>query len=154
MAQYWLVKTEADVYSIDDFRRDRKTMWDGVRNYQARNYLRAMKRGDLVFVYHSNSEPTGIVGIATVSREAVPDALQFDRKSDYFDPKASKLEPRWYSPELKLSQAFKRCLPITELRKVSALSEMVLFQRGSRLSVQPVTAAQYAAIVAETHGGS
>lgn len=143
----WLVKSEADVYSIDQLRRDRRTVWDGVRNYQARNYLREMKRGEPVLFYHSNSEPTGIVGLAEVVKEAYPDATQFDPRSDYYDPAATLEAPRWFAPELAFRRAFPRCLTLAELREVSALKEMVLLKRGSRLSVQPVSARELTAIL-------
>lgn len=144
---FWLVKTEPDVYSIDDLKRDKVTHWHGVRNYQARNFLRAMKKGEEVLVYHSNAEPPGIVGIATVAREAYPDPSQFEKKSEYFDPKASKENPRWFCPELKFKRKFKQIIPLDELRKIPALKGMVLLQRGSRLSVQPVSEKEWAVIV-------
>jgi predicted RNA-binding protein with PUA-like domain len=93
--KHWLVKTEPDVYSIDDLKRDRKTEWTGVRNYQARNFLREMHVGDMVLVYHSNAEPSGVVGVGKVVRLAEADPTQFDKKSEYYEPKATKEAPRW-----------------------------------------------------------
>lgn len=144
---YWLVKSEADDYSIEQLERDRTTEWTGVRNYQARNYLREMKRGEQILFYHSNSEPTGIVGLARVDREAQPDALQFDRKSDYFDPKATTDAPRWFCPRIAFVQRFPAVLELSSLREVAALKDMVLLRRGSRLSVQPVGIKEFEAIL-------
>ena len=140
---YWLVKTEPEVFSIDDLKRVRKTQWDNVRNYQARNFLREMEVGDLVLIYHSNVEPSGIAGIAAVARAAYPDPSQFDSKSDYFDPKATTDAPRWFAPDLKFQQKFMELVPIAELRKHKALANMTLLQRGSRLSVHKLTQSQF-----------
>lgn len=144
---YWLVKTEPEVYSIDRLKNDKKTAWDAVRNYQARNYLKSMKKGDLVFVYHSNCEPPGIAGLAIVVKEAYPELLQFDKKSDYFDSKASKDDPRWFSPDLAFKNKFDRVLALAELKEQSILAKMPLLQRGSRLSVQPVSEIEFACIM-------
>jgi len=144
---YWLVKSEPDVYSIDDFKRDKRTEWDGVRNYQARNLLREMQKGDEVLFYHSNAKEKGVVGLAKVSRTAFPDPTQFDRKSKYFDPKASKEEPRWFCPELHYLKKFKQPYLLEEMRKNTNLRSMVLLKRGSRLSVQPVSDKEYQAII-------
>lgn len=139
--RYWLVKTEPDVFSFDDLLAapDRTTHWDGVRNYQARNFLRdQMKRGDGVLVYHSNADPPGIAGLAEVAREGYPDPSQFDRRSKYFDPKAKLEAPTWFVVDVRAVQPFERLLPLPELREVPGLEGMVLLQKGSRLSVQPV----------------
>jgi len=144
--QYWLIKSEPEVYSIDDLARDRKTVWEGVRNYQARNHLRAMKTGDLAFFHHSSADPPGIAGIARVSREAFPDPSQFDAKSDYFDARSKRDDPRWSVVEVEFARKLDRLLPMDELRAMPELSEMALLQRGQRLSVQPVTAEQWKAI--------
>jgi predicted RNA-binding protein with PUA-like domain len=135
---YWLAKTEPDVYSIDDLSSDSSTEWTGVRNYQARNFLKAMKLGDVVIIYHSNAEPPGAVGIATVKRSAVADPTQFDKKSEYFDPKASADAPRWFCPTLAFKGKFKRIVSLDEMRGVPQLDGLLLLQRGSRLSVIPV----------------
>ena len=140
---YWLVKTEPNTYSIADFRREKVTPWDGVRNYQARNYLRAMQPGELVFFYHSVVDPVGIVGLAKVKRNAYPDPTQFDKESAYFDGKASKENPRWFSPDLEFIKAYSAPLALEELRKEQALQSMVLLQKGSRLSVQPVSEKEF-----------
>ena len=139
MPQYWLMKTEPDVYSIDDLARDKKTYWDGVRNYQARNFMRdQMKPGDKVFFYHSNAEPPGIAGIAEVAGNGRPDPSQFDSKDVHFDPAAKKEKPVWYCVDLKFVSKFPRIVTLEELKKIKALEKMPLLQRGQRLSVQPV----------------
>ena len=145
--QYWLMKSEPDVYSIDDLARDRKSGWEGVRNYQARNHLRAMKAGDLAFFHHSSATPPGIAGIARISREAFPDPSQFDPQSDYYDEKSKRDDPRWSQVEIEFVRKLDRLLPMDELREMPALRDMALLQRGQRLSVQPVTANEWRAIV-------
>ena len=147
---YWLMKSEPDVYSIDHLAKDKNktTCWDGVRNYQARNLMRdKMKKGDLVLYYHSNAKPMGVAGVAKVVRESYPDHTQFDKKSKYFDPKATTDNPRWFMVDIQLVKKFKTFLSLDELRDVKALDGMVLLQKGSRLSVQPVTKKQYDTIV-------
>ena len=143
----WLVKTEPDVFSIDDFLRVKVTDWTGVRNYQARNFLMEMKDGDEVLIYHSNAEPSGVVGVAKVAAKASPDKTQFDPKSEYFEPKATKLAPRWFCPDLKFVRKFPRQVPLEELRKTKALDGLALLQKGSRLSVIPVSRKHFDTIV-------
>ncbi len=143
----WLVKTEPDVYSIDDLARDRVTDWTCVRNYQARNFLKAMEVGDHVLIYHSNAEPSGVVGLARVCKVASPDPTQFDKKSEYFDPKATQAAPRWFCPDLKFVRKLPRTIPLDELRACKALSGLALLQRGSRLSVIPVSERHFDTIV-------
>lgn len=150
---HWLLKSEPDAFSIDDLAAapNKTTCWDGVRNYQARNTMRDdMKKGDLVFYYHSNAKPAGIAGIAKVVREAYPDHTAFDTKSKYFDAKSSPENPRWFMVDIKLVRKFKRLIPLEELRDIKALKDMALLQKGSRLSVQPVTAREWDAILALT----
>ena len=133
------MKSESHVYSIDDLERDGTTPWDGVRNYQARNFMRdEMKLNDLVLYYHSNSDPTGIAGLAKVSQEAYPDATQFDRNSKYFDKKATLERPRWQLVDLAFVEKFERVITLAELKEQSALADMLVVQKGQRLSVQPV----------------
>ncbi len=145
----WLVKTEPDVYSIDDLKRDRTTGWDGVRNYQARNFMRdEMKKGDPVLIYHSNAEPPGIVGLATVSREGHPDPTALDPADPHFDPKSDPDDPRWMQVELRFKRKFRRMLPLAELRDDAGLAGMALLQRGQRLSVQPVSPAHLDRVLA------
>ena len=136
---YWLMKSEPDVYGIDDLKSDKKTSWDGVRNYQARNFMRdEMKVGDKVFFYHSNAKPVGIVGIAKVVKAAYPDHTQFDKKSKYFDEKATEEKPRWMMVDIGFVEKFSEVLTLDELKTVKAIEKMPLLQRGQRLSVQPV----------------
>lgn len=140
---FFLVKSEPDVYSIEDLERDGRTSWEGVRNYQARNHLRAMRAGDLVLFHHSSADPPGVAGVARVAREALPDPTARDRRSDHFDPKASDEDPRWYTVELAFEERFPRLVPLEELKGEKALDGMELLQRGSRLSVQPVSKAHF-----------
>ena len=146
---HWLIKSEPDVFSIRDLAKaPRKTThWEGVRNYQARNFLRAMQKGDRCLFYHSNAAPPGVAGIVEVVREAYPDPAAWDPKSDYHDPKASPENPIWSMVDVKLVEIFAREIPLDELRGTKALAGMELLRRGSRLSVHPVTAAQFATVL-------
>jgi predicted RNA-binding protein with PUA-like domain len=149
-AQYWLVKTEPDCFSIQDLAKAPKqtTFWDGVRNYQARNFMRdGMKKGDAVLIYHSSTKPMAIVGVARVAREAYPDHTAWDPKSDHFDPQSPEENPRWFMVDLKLEAVFDEPLTLDELRRMPALKQMELLKQGSRLSVQPVREAEFAAIM-------
>ena len=145
---HWLIKSEPDVFSIRDLAKakGKTTHWEGVRNYQARNFLRAMKKGDLALYYHSNAEPSAVAGIVEVVREAYPDATAWDPRSDYHDRKASPENPLWSMVDVKLVEVFPREVPLEELRGVKALAGMELLRRGSRLSVHPVTAAEFRTI--------
>jgi predicted RNA-binding protein with PUA-like domain len=146
--RHWLMKTEPDVFSIDDLAKKRVGGWDGVRNYQARNYMKDMRVGDKILFYHSSCTPPGVAGLAEVAKLAYPDPSQFDRKSDYFDPKATTDKPIWFQVDVKFMKKLPRLLALDELRGAPALSGMVLLKRGSRLSVQPVTPEQYDAVLA------
>jgi len=141
------MKTEPDVFSYDDLVRQRRAGWDGVRNYQARNHLREMRRGDLVVVYHSNATPPGVAGIARVVGEAEPDPTQFDPASPYFDPRSPRGAPRWdlvtLAPQRRL-----RFVPLEELRTLTALCDSPLLARGNRLSVMPLTRSEFQTILA------
>lgn len=146
--KYWLMKSEPDVFSIDDLaQRPRKTEpWTGVRNYQARNFMRDdMQVGDLVFFYHSSCPQPGIAGIAKVSKKAYPDETQFDPKSEYYDPKATRENPRWFNVNVTLVRKT-RLVGIQELRAHSTLADMYLLRRGNRLSITPVTEAEWSCI--------
>ncbi len=143
----WLVKSEPNTYSIDDLRREKSTIWDGVRNYQARNFMREMKVGEAVFIYHSVSEPIGIVGLARVCEGAAPDPTQFDKKSRYFDSAATQQAPRWYCPRLEFVKKFRQIVPLQRIKSSTGLENMVLLRPGSRLSVQPVAEKEYAIII-------
>jgi predicted RNA-binding protein with PUA-like domain len=142
---HWLIKSEPDVFSIRDLAtvKRRTTHWEGVRNYQARNFLRAMRLGDRALFYHSNATPSAVAGVVEIVREAYPDPTAWNPKSDYHDPKASPENPIWSMVDVKLVEIFPREIPLDELRTVTALDGMELLRRGSRLSVQPVTAAQF-----------
>jgi predicted RNA-binding protein with PUA-like domain len=146
MAGSWLCKTEPDVYSIDDLRRDRVTGWEGVRNYQARNFMRdAMAPGDRVLVYHSNADPAGIAGIAEVVGEAIADPTQFDARSEYHDPKSTPAAPRWMMRRMRFVERFARVVTLDELRADAASASMMALRPGNRLSVTPVSAAEFRA---------
>lgn len=146
---HWLMKSEPDEFSIDDLAKARgqSTSWFGVRNYQARNYMRdGMQVGDLAFFYHSSCPEPGIVGIITISRAAHPDLSQFDARSPYYDPKSTRAQPRWQNVDVKFKEKT-RLVPLAELRTQTALAGMVLLQRGSRLSITPVTPGEWTHIV-------
>ena len=147
--RYWLVKSEPNCFSIDDLAaaENQTTFWDGVRNYQARNTLRdEMQLGDLVLFYHSNAEPPAVTGVAEVVREGYPDHTAFDPRSDHFDPKSKPDQPTWFMVDLKLVEKFPREISLGELRQHPQLAGMVLLQRGSRLSVQPVSPNEFKSI--------
>lgn len=140
--QYWLFKSEPDVFSFDDLLAapDQTTCWEGVRNYQARNLLRdEMKVGDGVLYYHSNAKPQVIAGVAEIVRAGYPDHYQFDPEHKYFDPKATEDAPRWYMVDIKAKHRFKRQPTLQELKAMPELEGMMLVKKGSRLSVQPVS---------------
>ena len=147
---YWLMKTEPSAYSIQDLARapDQTTCWDGVRNYQARNFMRdKMQLRDGVLLYHSNANPPAVVGTASVVREAYPDHTAWDPQDKHFDPKSSPDNPRWSMVDIQLDAIFDRPLPLDELRGVRALRVMELLRKGSRLSVQPVRKSEFDAIL-------
>ncbi|WP_116474795.1 EVE domain-containing protein [Zobellella maritima] len=144
---YWLFKTEPDTFSIDDLAK-KDTIWEGVRNYQARNFLRdGVKEGDEVFIYHSSCKRVGIAGIGRVTRAGFADPFAFDPDSRYFDPKSSPDKPIWYAAELTFVRRLP-LLPLAELKSNPALTELALVKKGSRLSVMPVTQDQWQAILA------
>ena len=144
--RYWLMKSEPSVYSIEDLRQDGTTCWDSIRNYQARNNMRKMAVGDEVLFYHSQADPPGVAGIARVAREAYPDHTQFDRDHKYFDPKSDEDDPRWWMVDVEFVRAFDDVLPLSAVKDDPALADMVLV-RNSRLSVQPVAAAEFRRVV-------
>lgn len=135
--QYWLMKSEPDVYSIDDLKRDGSTHWEGVRNFKARNNMKAMAVGDEVLFYHSNAKPPGVAGIARVCREAYPDRFQFDKKSKYFDEKSDPDNPRWYLVDVEFVAKALEVVGLPEIKADPALADMELIRYG-RLSVQSV----------------
>lgn len=148
---YWLVKSEPNVFSIDNLAAapDKSTVWDGVRNYQARRSLRdGMREGDEVLFYHSRVEPMAVVGVTKVVREGFPDPSQFDPKHKYFDPDSRRDKPRWYAVQLQLVSKFKHPVTLASMRDMPELEGLPLLKKGSRLSVQPVGAEHFAMIVA------
>lgn len=144
---YWLLKSEPSVFSIDDLQKRRTSLWDGVRNYQARNFMRAMRAGDQAFFYHSSCPEPGIVGIMTIAKAAYPDPTQFNPESPYYDPKSAQNTPRWDGIDVSFSEKFSHVLSLTELKAVESLSGLALVQKGSRLSVMPVSAAEWKTIL-------
>ena len=152
MKQYWLLKSEPEAFSIDDLARSprRTTCWEGVRNYQARNFLRTMNRGDQAFFYHSNADPPAIVGVVEIVKPAYPDSYAFDAKSRYFDPKSSLDSPRWFMIDVQFVRKFSVPLALDTLRKVPKLQKMELLRRGSRLSIQPVCEQEWKIIMQMT----
>jgi predicted RNA-binding protein with PUA-like domain len=152
--KHWLMKSEPGTYSIHHLERDGRTSWEGVRNYQARNYMRdEVREGDRVLFYHSNANPPGVAGLARVVREAYPDPLARDPASKYFDPKADDADPRWYMVDIGFEETFAEVVPLDVLRRTPGLEGMPLLNR-SRLSVQPVTPEEFEIIVGLGREGS
>ena len=139
--QYWLMKSEPDVYSIDDLERDRNEIWDGVRNYQARNFLKSMAVGDIAFFYHSNTKPPGIAGLMKISEEMVVDPTQFDKNSKYYDSKSTPDAPRWHTVTVTYVETFAHYISLDELKKEFSPDELQVVKRGNRLSVMPIAEA-------------
>lgn len=145
--RYWLMKSEPNVFSIDDLKASGVTGWDGVRNYQARNFMRdEMKVGDGILIYHSNARPSGIAGLAEVAKAAYPDDTAFDRKDPHYDPKSSPDQPTWYRVDVRYRKTCRSIITLDRLKKIPALRHMVLFRHG-RLSVQPVTEKEWQTIL-------
>lgn len=142
---YWLMKSEPDVFGIEDLKAARGSTdhWDGVRNYQARNYMREMKKGDQVLFYHSNCKEPGIAGLATVAREAYPDHTAFDPEDPHYDPKSDPDKPRWFMVDVKYERKLKRLISLSELKQYRTLKDMPLVRRGNRLSIMPVRKKQW-----------
>jgi predicted RNA-binding protein with PUA-like domain len=136
---YWLMKSEPDVYSITDLQREGKTIWDGVRNYQARNFMREMQPGDLVFFYHSNTTTPGIVGLMRVVKTGVTDKSQFDLNSEYYDPKSSPKSPRWQTVLVEFVDIFTHSILLSTLKEKFSAEELILVRKGNRLSVIPIS---------------
>jgi predicted RNA-binding protein with PUA-like domain len=146
---YWLMKSEPDVFSLEHLQaRPAKTAtWDGVRNFQARNFLRAMKRGDLAFFYHSSCAEPGVAGVVEIVKEAYPDHTAWDPQSEYYDPRSKPENPTWYMVDVKFVRALKHPVALGAIKASAALKKMPLVQRGTRLSVIPVTAQQWKTIL-------
>ncbi len=146
---YWLMKSEPEVFSFEDLKDclNQTEPWDGVRNYQARNFIRdEMQIGDLVLFYHSNTKPPGVVGIAEVASEAYPDSTAFDEKSKYYDSRSDPENPRWMLVDVRYKQDLRRLVSLDEMKSMSELAEMRVLQRGNRLSITPVTQVEFTAI--------
>jgi predicted RNA-binding protein with PUA-like domain len=138
--RFWLMKSEPDVYSFEKLQTEGATLWSGVRNYQARNFMvQEMQPGDEVLFYHSSTEPPGVAGLAQVSKKAIPDPTQFDKKSEYFDAKAKKEKPIWFCVEVKPVASLKKYVPLEKLRTDPELKDLLVIKRGQRLSIQPVS---------------
>ncbi|MFM7574853.1 MAG: EVE domain-containing protein [Snowella sp.] len=135
---YWLMKSEPDVYSMDDLEKEGQTLWDGVRNYQARNFMRTMAIGDSVFFYHSNTKTLGIVGLMEVIENHVIDPTQFDPQSDYYDPKSSFENPRWQTVKVKFVRVFPQIISLDQLKQRFGPEELLVVKKGNRLSVMPI----------------
>lgn len=145
--RHWLLKSEPGTYSISDLERDGSTCWEGVRNYQARNFMQEMKVGDQALFYHSSANPPGVAGLAEIVREAYPDHFAWDESSTYFDPRSTEEKPLWFMVDVGFVERFPELLPLPELRDDPALEGMELLRRGSRLSVQPVSKEHFEHIV-------
>jgi predicted RNA-binding protein with PUA-like domain len=141
------MKSEPTDYSIDDLKSDKTAAWTGVRNYQARNFMMEMKKGDSVLFYHSNAKEIGIVGIATVSKESHPDHTAWDKKDSHYDSKTDKDNPRWFMVAIRFKKKFKTIITLDELRKHKALKDMLILRKGNRLSVTPVTKKEFEKII-------
>ena len=146
--RYWLMKSEPDTFSIDDLQRVGTEPWNGVRNYQARNFIRAMKRGDAVMIYHSSCAVPGVAGLAKVASAPYPDPGQFDPKDDYFDAGSDRGNPRWTLVDVRFVRKLKRVITLDEIKTLPGLGDFALTRRGNRLSVLPVGDKQWDAILA------
>ncbi|WP_072670170.1 EVE domain-containing protein [Vibrio injensis] len=145
---YWLFKTEPDTFSIDSLRTQKVSPWEGVRNYQARNWLRdAVKEGDHVLIYHSSCQNIGVAGIAQVVREAYVDHFAFDPTSEYFDPKSNPESPRWLMVDVAFVRKTQRVIPLSELKQVRELAALPLVKKGNRLSIMPLSESEWQAII-------
>ncbi|MFH0736032.1 MAG: EVE domain-containing protein [bacterium] len=148
--KFWLIKSESDVFSIDDLEKaeNKTTCWDGVRNYQARNYMRdEMKIGDKVLYYHSNSEPNAVAGVCEIVKEGYPDFTAYDAENKHYDPKSTMVSPTWYMVDVKFIKKFKTSVTLTEIKENPKLQDMKLVQRGNRLSVMPVLKEEFDEII-------
>jgi predicted RNA-binding protein with PUA-like domain len=145
--RYWLMKCEPAAYTIDDLSRDRRTGWEGVRNYQARNFMRDdMRKGDRVLFYASNADPSGVTGLARIARAGYPDPFALKKGHKYYDPASTPARPIWYTVDVEFVERFPRLVPLETLKNTRGLEEMMVIRKGSRLSVQPVTRAEFAIV--------
>ena len=145
---FWLMKCEPDAYTIDDLKRDKKTAWEGVRNFQARNFMRdQMRVGDKVLFYASNAEPSGVTGLARIARAGYPDEYSWKKGHHYYDAGSSKEKPLWYMVDIAFVERFPGTLPLETLKHTKGLEDMMVIKKGARLSIQPVTKAEYDIVV-------
>jgi predicted RNA-binding protein with PUA-like domain len=145
--RHWLMKNELTNYSIANLAHDTRTCWEGVRNYQARNFMRdAMTVGDLAIFYSSNADPSGAAGVMRIAKAAYPDDTQFDRRSKYFDPKATQVSPRWWMVDVEFVETFPTFVSLATMRDIKACHDMLILQKGSRLSITPITEEHFEAI--------
>jgi predicted RNA-binding protein with PUA-like domain len=149
---YWLMKSEPDVYGIDHLQREQTTLWDGIRNYQARNFMRSMAVGDQAFFYHSNAKPPGIVGLMEVIETGLTDPSQFDPENKYFDPRSKPEAPRWDCVRLRYVRHFPELLSLEELREMFSVEEMAVVRQGNRLSILPVPEASASRLLQRLEG--
>ena len=146
--RHWLMKCEPAAYTIDDLKRDKKTSWEGVRNYQARNFMRdRMQVGDPVLFYASNADPSGVTGLARISRAGYPDEYPWKPGHKYYDPDADRGTPVWYMVDIEFVERFPQIVPLETLKQTKGLEDMMVIKKGSRLSVQPVSKAEYDIVV-------
>jgi predicted RNA-binding protein with PUA-like domain len=139
MPNYWIIKSEPDAFSIDDLKRLQQSPWDGVRNYQARNFIKDMKKNDLIFFYHSSCKPAGIVGTVKVCKESYPDHTSWDRNSHYFDKNSTPENPKWYMVDVEFVEKWPEILTLAEIKASPELQDTLLTKKGNRLSVMPIT---------------
>lgn len=144
---YWLLKSEPTCYSVDDWKQDKVTMWDGVRNYQARNFIKDMKKGDEILFYHSSCAEPSVVGVGEVVGAAYPDPTAFDKKDRHYDPKSKKESPTWFVVDVRYKKKLKHAIPLGRIKDDPAFAGMKLIQKGSRLSVQPVAKKHFERLV-------
>jgi predicted RNA-binding protein with PUA-like domain len=149
--QYWLMKSEPQLYGVADLKKEKQTIWDGVRNYQARNFLRQMKEGDLAFFYHSNTTNPGIVGLMEIVQSHVVDPSQFDPKSKYYDPKSDIRLPRWHTVKVEFVRVFSQAITLKQLKEKFTGEQLILVKKGNRLSVMPVPEKVASDILAMDH---
>jgi predicted RNA-binding protein with PUA-like domain len=146
--KYWLIKSEGDCYPIDFLKKDKVTPWSGIRNYQARNFMRDdMSVGDLCLFYHSNAEPSGVYGVAKVASKPYPDATAFDKKDEHYDPMSSSEKPTWILVDMKYVSTLKNPVSLSDMKKTKALDGMLVTQKGMRLSIQPVSEKHFKKVI-------
>ena len=151
---HWLFKSEPDAFSIDDLRKAKTTIWDGIRNYQARNYLLSSQVGDIVFFYHSNAKPPGVIGLAKIVKTNVVDPTQFDEGSHYYDPKSKKDQPTWHTVKVQFVEKFPNLISLDELKDTFSAEDLMVVRKGMRLSVTPVESSVASKLIELGRGAS